>query len=515
MSKISGPRAIRFTAASNKANAAAKEKKVLETIFDTVNALSERLKRKEISSVEATGAYLERIDKVEPTVNAYITVAADAALAAAEEADRRLKEGKDVTPLTGVPLSVKDIFCTSGTATTCASRILEGFTPPYDATVVTRLRGAGAVILGKNNMDEFAMGSSTENSAFKPTLNPWDASRVPGGSSGGSAAAVAADECAASVGTDTGGSIRQPAACCGVVGLKPTYGRVSRFGMIAFASSLDQAGPLTKDVMDAAIMLNAMAGHDPRDSTSINAPVPDYTKRLKDGVKGLKIGIPDEYFITGMDPEVESKVKAALDVLNNEGAELVRVSLPHTEYAVSVYYLVATAEASSNLARYDGVKYGLRKDPDGNLLNMYKMTREAGFGGEVKRRIMLGTYALSAGYYDAYYKKASQVRALIKGDLDTAFKSCDVIATPTAPTPAFKIGERTQDPLTMYLSDIFTISCNLAGIPGISVPCGYTKEGLPIGLQILGKSLDEETILRTAYAYEKASGIERKRPQLK
>jgi aspartyl-tRNA(Asn)/glutamyl-tRNA(Gln) amidotransferase subunit A len=484
-------------------------------IFDTVRALSERLRKKELNSVEATRAYLERIEKVEPSINAYITVAADLALSSAEEADKRLASGRDVTPLTGVPVAVKDIFCTRGLKTTCGSKILEGFTPPYDATVITRLKAAGAVILGKNNMDEFAMGSSTENSAFSPTLNPWDTGRVPGGSSGGSAAAVAADECAASVGTDTGGSIRQPASCCGVVGLKPTYGRVSRYGMIAFASSLDQAGPLTKDVEDAAIMLNAMAGHDPRDSTSINAPVPDYTNTMKDGVKGLKIGIPDEYFIEGMDPEVEASVKAALDVLKKEGAELVSVSLPHTEYAVAVYYLVATAEASSNLARYDGVKYGLRIDPDGNLLKMYKATREEGFGGEVKRRIMLGTYALSAGYYDAYYKKASQVRTLIKNDFDTAFNACDVIATPTAPTAAFKIGERTEDPLTMYLSDIFTISCNLAGIPGISVPCGYTGQGLPVGLQILGRTLDEATVLRAAYSYERGSGMEKKRPPLK
>ncbi|MDP2689140.1 MAG: Asp-tRNA(Asn)/Glu-tRNA(Gln) amidotransferase subunit GatA, partial [Deltaproteobacteria bacterium] len=373
---------------------------------------------------------------------------------------------------------------------------------------------AGAVILGKNNMDEFAMGSSTENSAFGPTRNPWALDRVPGGSSGGSAASVASGECVASVGTDTGGSIRQPASCCGVVGLKPTYGRVSRFGMIAFASSLDQAGPFTKDVIDSAIMLRAMAGHDPLDSTSIDAPVPDYAATLKDGVAGLRLGIPKEYFIEGMDAEVEAAVRAALDVLKKQGAVLVPVSLPHTEYAVSVYYLVATAEASSNLARFDGVKYGLRANATGSLIDMYKKTRDTGFGGEVKRRIMLGTYALSAGYYDAYYKKASQVRTLITNDFDAAFASCDVIVTPTAPTPAFRLGERVEDPLTMYLSDIFTISCNLAGIPGISLPCGFTKDGLPIGLQMLGRTLDEATVLRAAYAYEQAAGWQGRYPEI-
>ncbi|MBE9529339.1 MAG: Asp-tRNA(Asn)/Glu-tRNA(Gln) amidotransferase subunit GatA [Proteobacteria bacterium] len=481
---------------------------------ETIHGLAARLANKEITSVEATTAFLERIKAVDPKINAYITVADEYALGAAAEADKRIQSGTDVTPLTGVPISVKDIFCTRGVRTTCGSKMLEDFIPPYDSTMITKLKAAGAVILGKNNMDEFAMGSSTENSAYSPTLNPWSTAHVPGGSSGGSAAAVAADECTASIGTDTGGSIRQPASCCGVVGLKPTYGRVSRFGMIAFASSLDQAGPLTKDVEDAAILLNTMAGHDPADSTSIDAPVPDYTAKLKDGVKGLKIGIPKEYFIEGIDPEVDASVKAAIEVLKDAGAEIVDVTLPHTAYAVSVYYLVATAEASSNLARYDGVKYGLRIDPTGNLTDMYCATREAGFGAEVKRRIMLGTYSLSAGYYDAYYKKASQVRTLISNDFDAAFKECDVILTPTAPSPAFKFGEKTADPLSMYLSDIFTISCNLAGIPGISLPCGLSKEGLPIGLQILGRSLDEETVLRAAYTFETATEWHKAKPNL-
>jgi len=479
-----------------------------------IHSLSERLRKKEVSSAEATKAYLKRIEDVEGKVRAFVTVTAEEALKAAAAADERIAKGDNVTPLTGVPIAVKDIFCTKNVRTTCSSKILEKFIPPYDATVIKKLKEAGAVILGKNNMDEFAMGSSTENSAFGKTLNPWALDRVPGGSSGGSAAAVAAGECAASLGTDTGGSIRQPASCCGIVGLKPTYGRVSRFGMIAFASSLDQAGPLTRDVEDSAIILNAIAGHDPSDSTSIEAHVPDYTSRLEDGIKGLKIGIPKEYFIEGLDPDVDSSIKKALDTLKALGAELVEVSLPHTQYAVAVYYLVATAEASSNLARFDGVKYGLRVNKTGGLLDMYKRTRDEGFGGEVKRRIMLGTYSLSAGYYDAYYKKASQVRTLIKNDFDSAFSSCDVIATPTAPTAAFKIGEKVEDPLTMYLSDIFTISCNLAGIPGISLPCGFTREGLPVGLQILGKSLDEETVLRAAYSYEQATEWHKRRAAL-
>ena len=478
----------------------------------TIREASELLARREVTSAEITGAYLSRIDRLDPGIRAYITLTADEALKAAAEADRRLSSKGASTPLTGVPISLKDIFCTKGVRTTCASRILENFIPPYDATVAKRLKDAGAVMLGKVNMDEFAMGSSTENSAFFKTLNPWAADRVPGGSSGGSAASVAASLCAASVGTDTGGSIRQPASCCGVVGLKPTYGRVSRYGMIAFASSLDQAGPITKDVTDAAIMLNAIAGHDPLDSTSLDSPVPDYTTFLKHDLRGLRIGIPREYFIAGMDKEVERAVMGAVEALKSSGAVPVDITLPHTEYAIGVYYLVATAEASSNLARYDGVKYGLRVKDAGNLLDMYKRTRDAGFGGEVKRRIMLGTYALSAGYYDAYYMKASRVRALIKKDFDDAFRSSDVILTPTSPTPAFRIGEKTADPLTMYLSDIFTISCNLAGIPGISIPCGFSKDGLPIGLQMLGRWCDEGTLLKAAFAYEQAAGWHKRRP---
>jgi aspartyl-tRNA(Asn)/glutamyl-tRNA(Gln) amidotransferase subunit A len=486
----------------------------LELTELTIHELSRRLKKREVTSKELTEAYLKRIEEVDEKVRAYITVTRDEALKSAEASDKALEEGSKVTPLTGIPIAVKDIFCTKGILTTCASNILANFVPPYDATVVKKLKRAGTVILGKVNMDEFAMGSSTENSAFSTTRNPWDLERVPGGSSGGSAAAVAASECAASVGTDTGGSIRQPASCCGVVGLKPTYGRVSRYGMIAFASSLDQGGPLTKDVKDAALLLNAIAGHDPMDTTSMDAPLPDYTAGLAEGVKGLRVGIPREYFIEGIDKEVEGAVREAIGVLEGAGAELVEITLPHTEYAVSVYYLVATAEASSNLARYDGVKYGLRVEEAESLLDMYKKTRYRGFGPEVKRRIMLGTYSLSAGYYDAYYKKASQVRTLIKKDFEEAFKKCDVIATPTSPTAAFKLGEKLEDPLTMYLSDIFTISCNLAGIPGISLPCGLTGQGLPVGLQILGSPMDEATVLKAAYTYEQATGWHEKRPEL-
>ncbi|HZX34933.1 MAG TPA: Asp-tRNA(Asn)/Glu-tRNA(Gln) amidotransferase subunit GatA, partial [Thermodesulfobacteriota bacterium] len=454
-----------------------------------------------------------RIEAVDKKIRAYLTVCPETALRQAEEADKRLKQG-DSTPLTGIPFGIKDIFTTKGVRTTCASKMLENFVPPYDATVVEKLKNSGIVMLGKLNMDEFAMGSSTENSAFAKTVNPWDVERVPGGSSGGSSAAIASSLCAASIGTDTGGSIRQPASLCGVVGLKPTYGRVSRFGMVAFASSLDQAGPITKDVTDAAIVLSIMAGHDHKDATSINAPVPDYAASLNAKIKGLKIGIPKEYFVTGLDKEVEGAITAAIEVLKGLGCETVEVSLPHTEYAVAVYYLVATAEASSNLARFDGVKYGLRMDAGKGLLDMYKETRDKGFGSEVKRRIMLGTYSLSAGYYEAYYKKASQVRTLIKQDFDEAFKKCDVILTPTSPTAAFKLGEKTDDPLTMYLSDIFTISCNLAGIPGISLPCGFTKNNLPIGLQLLGRHLDEQTILNTAFAYEKSTEWHKKRPKI-
>ena len=483
-------------------------------MIDTIDELSKRFRNNEITSEGLTRFFLKRIEELEPEVGAFITVTEEAALGAASAADHRFQGNNGATVLTGIPVSVKDIFATKGIRTTCGSKMLEDFIPPYDSTVVEKLKASGAVILGKNNMDEFAMGSSTENSAYQITKNPWDFERVPGGSSGGSAASVAAGECIASIGTDTGGSIRQPAACCGVVGLKPTYGRISRYGMIAFASSLDQAGPITRNVRDAAIVLGAVAGHDPKDSTSIDAPVPDYTEGIEGGVKGLKIGIPKEYFIEGIDPEVERAVNEAVGVLKGKGAEVVDISLPHTDYAVSVYYIVATAEASSNLARYDGVKYGLRVDRGEGLLDMYRDTRQKGFGPEVKRRIMLGTYALSSGYYDAYYKKASQVRTLIKNDFDRAFEGCDIIVTPTAPTAAFKIGEKTDDPLTMYLSDIFTLSSSLAGVPAISLPCGFSAEGLPIGLQIIGNTLDEATVLRAAHTYEQATEWHIKKPEL-
>jgi aspartyl-tRNA(Asn)/glutamyl-tRNA(Gln) amidotransferase subunit A len=391
--------------------------------------------------------------------------------------------------------------------------MLENFIPPYESTVTGKLKKEGYILTGKTNLDEFAMGSSTENSAFGLTRNPWDIERVPGGSSGGSAAAVAADECIAALGSDTGGSIRQPAAFCGVVGLKPTYGRVSRYGLVAFASSFDQIGPITKNVKDSAIMMNIISGHDTRDSTSADMPVPDFTAVLGHELRGLKIGVPKEYFIEGMDKEVAHSVKEAIKQLETLGAVPVEISLPHTEYAVAAYYILATSEASSNLARYDGVKYGLRTGGD-DLIGMYLKTREEGFGAEVKRRIILGTYALSSGYYDAYYRKAQQVRTLIKGDFEKAFETVDVIATPTTPTPAFKAGEKTQDPLQMYLTDIFTISVNLAGVPGISIPCGFTSGNLPIGLQIIGKHFDEESVLKTAYAYEQATDWHKRKPEL-
>ena len=480
----------------------------------TIHELLDLLAAKKVSAVEATRAYLDRTAKVEPRIRAYLTVTQEGALAQAEAVDEARKAGVRLGPLAGVPLALKDVLCTKRVRTTCASKILESFVPPYDATVVSRLRAAGAVFLGKTNMDEFAMGSSTENSGFHPTANPWDTGTVPGGSSGGSAAAVAADETAGALGSDTGGSIRQPASLCGIVGLKPTYGRVSRYGLVAFASSLDQIGPLTKDVEDTALLLQVIAGRDPRDSTSADVPVPNYRAALREPVRGLRVGIPDEYFIEGMDPEVEGTVREAMRVLEGLGARPEKVSLPHTDYAVATYYLVATAEASSNLARYDGVKYGHRSRGGRDLIEMYQQTRREGFGPEVRRRIMLGTYALSAGYYDAYYLKALKVRTLIRQDFLQAFKRCEVILTPTSPTAAFRFGEKTADPLTMYLSDIFTISANLAGIPGISVPCGFTKAGLPIGLQLLGQPFDEARLLRAAYAYEQATPWRKRKPSL-
>jgi aspartyl-tRNA(Asn)/glutamyl-tRNA(Gln) amidotransferase subunit A len=480
----------------------------------TIHELHEQLKDRKTTSRDLTRRVLDRIRSVEPKIHAYMTVTDEAAMAQAEAADERLQSGRPVHPLTGIPIALKDNLCTKGIRTTCSSKILENFVPPYDATVVGRLRDAGAVFVGKTNMDEFAMGSSTENSAFGLTANPWDISRIPGGSSGGSAAAVAADACIAALGSDTGGSIRQPAAMCGVVGLKPTYGRVSRYGLVAFASSLDQIGPLTKDVTDCALMMNTIAGHDSFDSTSADIPAPDYARGLNRNLAGLRIGIPRDYFIDGMDAEVLHAIKEAIHALEKLGAKTREVLLPHTEYAVATYYILATAEAGSNLARYDGVKYGYRARPTKDLLEMYMKTRQTGFGSEVKRRIMLGTYALSSGYYDAYYRKAQCVRTLIKSDFDEAFKQVDLIVTPTAPTAAFKIGEKTQDPLQMYLSDIFTISVNIAGIPAISLPCGFTKTGLPIGLQIMGRPFAEATILNAAHAYEQATEWHKKRPNL-
>ncbi len=473
-------------------------------IFDmTIHDLHSALKTKQISSVEATSAMLKRIESVESQVGSFITVTPDQALSAAKAADRRIASG-ECQLLTGIPLAIKDIFLTEGIRTTCGSRILNNFIPPYTATSWEKLQDRGAVLLGKLNQDEFAMGSSNESSAYGTTRNPWDTTCIPGGSSGGSAAAVAAGEAIATLGTDTGGSIRQPASHCGCVGLKPTYGRVSRYGVIAYASSLDQVGPLTRNVSDCAVMLEALAGYDPKDSTSVNTPVPDYTAALTDGVKGLKIGLPKEYFIAGLDPDVQRAMDAAIETYRRLGAEFVDISLPHTDYAVATYYLIATAEASSNLARYDGVRFGHRAEADG-LLDMYTKSRSEGFGTEVKRRIMLGTYALSSGYYDAYYVKAQKVRTLIMNDFTKAFADVDVMLTPVAPTPAFRIGEKINDPLQMYLSDIFTIPVNLAGTCAMSLPAGFSSTGLPIGLQLIGKPFSEETILRAGHAFEQAT----------
>jgi aspartyl-tRNA(Asn)/glutamyl-tRNA(Gln) amidotransferase subunit A len=475
--------------------------------------LHEMLMRKEVTSREITESVLKRIAKVEDRIHAFITLTPDVARQQAALADARIQKG-ETTPLTGIPLAIKDLICTQGVRTTCGSHILENYIPPYDATVIEKLKAAGAVLVGKANMDEFAMGSSTENSFFGPTRNPWDLERIPGGSSGGAAAAVAAGECIASLGSDTGGSIRQPASCCGVVGIKPTYGRVSRYGLVAFASSLDQIGPFSKDVRDAALLLQAICGHDFRDSTSVNVPVPDFTQSLVDNVRGMILGIPKECFREGLDPEVESAFREAVRNLEKLGAKTVEVSLPHSEYALAVYYIIAPAEASSNLARYDGVKYGFRAKGSFDLMEMYKETRSQGFGAEVKRRIMLGTYALSAGYYEAYYRKAAQVRTLVRQDFEKTFAHCDVLLTPTAPTPAFKLGEKVDDPLQMYLSDIFTIPCNLAGLPGLSLPSGFSKQGLPIGLQILANHFQEEKMLRAAYVYEQNTEYHLRQPAL-
>ncbi len=473
-----------------------------------------RLEKGEVSSLDVTRSVFGRIAEVDNKIAAYLEIDEKGALAQAEAADERRRKGEKTTPVTGIPLGLKDLLSTRGLKTTCASRMLADYRPEYDATVVARLRVAGAVITGKLNMDEFAMGSSTENSAFKATCNPWDLGRVPGGSSGGSTAAVAAATAIATLGSDTGGSIRQPASFCGVVGMKPTYGRVSRYGLVAFASSLDQIGPVTLTVADAALLLGVIAGHDERDSTSVDLPVPDYYGALKNDIKGLKIGVPQEYFGVGLDPEVEAAVRLGCNQLADAGASFSEVSLSHTDYAVATYYLLATAEASSNLARYDGVKYGFRADDADGLLDMYRKTRAQGFGDEVKRRIMLGTYALSSGYYDAYYRKAQQVRTLITRDFDKVFADCDVLVAPVCPTPAFAFGEKVDDPLSMYLTDILTIPVNLAGLPALSVPCGFTKNGLPIGLQIIAKPFAEETLLRVAWHYEQLAGWSGRRPTL-
>lgn len=463
------------------------------------------LTKKEITSVELTEYYLGRIGRYNGEIEAYLRPTEEIARGMARDADEKIARGEEA-PLLGIPLGIKDILCTKGIETTCASNILKGFVPPYDATVMRKLKDAGYVHLGKLNMDEFAMGSSTENSAFQTTRNPWDTARIPGGSSGGSAAAVASGLCAASLGTDTGGSIRQPASLCGVIGMKPTYGRVSRYGLIAFASSLDQIGPFSRSVSDCATMLNVIAGHDPMDSTSIPEAVPDYHSFLGKDLKGVRIGIPAEYAIAGIEDDVRRNYEENLGVFKDQGATLVDISLPHTPYAVATYYIICTAEASSNLARYDGVKYGLREDGK-DIIDMYKNTRNRGFGQEVKRRIILGTYVLSSGYYDAYYRKAGKVRTLIRHDFDEAFRSCDLIVTPVSPTTAFKAGERMEDPLTMYLSDIFTIPVNLAGLPAVSIPGGFDANGLPIGLHIIGRALDEGPILRAADVFESAKKV--------
>jgi len=476
----------------------------------TAHTLIELLNKKDISPIDICNSIINKIEKTEKSLNAL-------AHFDKEKACQRcgsLKKGADQGKLWGIPIFIKDNISVKDELTTCSSKILKNFRPPYNATVIEKLVAMDAVLMGKTNMDEFAFGSSTETSCYGPTRNPWDLERIPGGSSGGSAAAVAGDEAIFALGSDTGGSIRQPAGVCGVVGLKPTYGRVSRYGLIAFASSLDQIGPITKDVEDAAILLKVISGHDEMDSTSANISVPDYASGMKRDIKGLKIGIPKEYFIEGMDKEVKDSIKLAIEKLESLGAICEDTSLPHTEYAVSVYYLVATAEASSNLARFDGVQYGLRSENIKSMMDMYKKTRKEGFGDEAKRRIILGTFALSSGYYDAYYLKALKARTLIRRDFDEAFKKFDAIVTPTSPTAAFKIGEKISDPLTMYLSDIFTISANLAGIPGISIPCGFTKNNLPIGLQILGKPFDEETILKVAYNYEQNTEWHKRKPTL-
>jgi aspartyl-tRNA(Asn)/glutamyl-tRNA(Gln) amidotransferase subunit A len=477
----------------------------------TIHEASQLLKDRKITSVELTRKYLERIEKVEPSMHALVTVTGELALEQAKKADELIAAGKG-NVLTGIPVVIKDNMCTRGVKTTCSSKMLETFVPPYDATVVEKVNAQGMVMLGKSNLDEFAMGSSTEHSALFTTRNPWDTERVPGGSSGGSAVAVAAGEAVCALGSDTGGSIRQPSGFCSVVGMKPTYGRVSRYGLVAFASSLDQIGPLTQDVTDCAMLLNAIAGHDKRDSTSVPEPVPDYTQSLKPDLKGVRLGIPREYYVEGMQPGVSDAMNAAIKNLEELGAEIEEMSLPHTPYALAVYYIIAPSEASANLARYDGVKYGFSYDA-GSMWDSMEKTREDGFGPEVKRRIMLGTYALSAGYYDAWYVKSQRVRTLIRREFDAAFTRYDALVTPTSPTVPFKIGEKADDPLAMYLSDVCTLPINIAGVPAISIPAGFV-DGLPVGMQIIGRHFNEETILRVAYAYEQATEWHKRRAEV-
>lgn len=479
----------------------------------SIRQLHQELTAKERTAVEIATEYLERIDALEPKVKSFLHVTPELAIEQARSVDAKIARGEEIGPIEGIPIALKDNLCTRSIPTTCGSRILENFVPPYESTVTQKLRDAGAIFVGKTNLDEFAMGSSTENSGYHVTANPWDLSRVPGGSSGGSAAAVAASECVVALGSDTGGSIRQPASFCGVVGLKPTYGLVSRFGLVAYASSLDQIGPFGRTVEDAAILLGAIAGYDSKDSTSLNVPIPDYTEALKPDLKGMKIGVITETFGEGLDPVVAETVRKAIEQCKDLGAEIREISCPRFRYGLPAYYIIAPSEASANLARYDAVKYGIREDAD-SLIEMYTKTRARGFGAEVKRRIMLGTYTLSAGYYDAYYLKAQKVRTLIKQDFDRAFESVDVVVCPTAPTTAFTAGEKTEDPLSMYLSDLMTIPVNLAGLPGMSIPCGFDGQGLPIGLQLIGDVLREDRLFRVAHAYERATDWHNRQPPL-
>ncbi len=480
----------------------------------TIEELHKQLIEKKVKPSEILDSIYKRIESVDPKIKAYLLLTKELAYNMAKKAEEKIMKNENITELTGIPVAIKDNMCLEGVPTTCAAKMLEGYKPPYTATVLERLKDAGAVFLGKLNMDEYAFGSSTENSSFFPTRNPWDLERVPGGSSGGSAAAVAADLCIAALGSDTGGSIKQPAALCGITGLKPTYGRVSRYGLIAFASSLDQIGPMTKTIKDNAILLKYIAGKDKKDSTTADIKVIDFAENLECDIKKFKIGIPKEYFIEGIQDEVKENVLSAIEFFRKKGAQIIDISLPHTDYAIDVYYIIAPAEASSNLARFDGVQYGLRDTEAENIIDMYKNSRQKGFGKETKRRIMLGTYVLSSGYYDAYYKKAQKVRTLIKQDFNFAFEKVDVIITPTSPTTAFKIGEKISDPLTMYLSDIFTIAPNLAALPGISIPCGFDKNNLPIGLQIIGKPFKEDDLYKIAYLYQKETNWHLKKPDI-